>query len=86
MKRSGFADLPLHGGRVPPWLAERMEKLGTAIVESIVHLTGRAISLAAQRSVLVSGARLRDGHGLAFFRHYDFRDRRAETGLESAGA
>ncbi len=40
MKRSGFADLPLHGGRVPPWLAERMEKLGTAIVESIVHHYG----------------------------------------------
>jgi hypothetical protein len=37
MKRSGFADLPLHGGRVPPWLAERMQKLGTAIVEAIVH-------------------------------------------------
>src|SRR6185312_5047664 len=36
MKRSGFADLPLHGGRVPPWLAQRMEKLGTAIVESII--------------------------------------------------
>ena len=36
MQRSGFADLPLHGGRVPPWLAERMEKLGTAITESIV--------------------------------------------------
>ena len=36
MKRSGFADLPLHGGHVPPWLAQRMEKLGTAIVESIV--------------------------------------------------
>jgi hypothetical protein len=36
MKRSGFADLPLHGGRVPPWLAQRMEKIGTAIVESIV--------------------------------------------------
>lgn len=42
MKRSGFADLPLHGGRVPPWLAERMEKLGTAIVESIVHHYGAA--------------------------------------------
>ncbi len=40
MKRSGFADLPLHGGRVPPWLSERMEKLGTAIVESIVHHYG----------------------------------------------
>ena len=40
MKRSGVADLPLHGGRVPPWLAERMQKLGTAIVESIVHHYG----------------------------------------------
>jgi len=36
MKRSGFADLPLHGGRVPPWLAERMTTLGTAIVEAIL--------------------------------------------------
>jgi len=40
MKRSGFADLPLHGGRVPPWLAERMEKLGTAIVEAIIYHYG----------------------------------------------
>jgi uncharacterized protein len=36
MKRSGFADLPLHGGHVPPWLADRMTKLGAAIVESIL--------------------------------------------------
>jgi hypothetical protein len=36
MKRSGVADLPLHGGRVPQWLAERMTKLGTAIAEAIV--------------------------------------------------
>src|SRR6267143_6358924 len=35
MKRSGVADLPLHGGRVPQWLGERMTKLGTAITESI---------------------------------------------------
>jgi hypothetical protein len=40
MKRSGFADLPLHGGRVPPWLAQRMEKLGTAIAESIIAQYG----------------------------------------------
>ena len=26
MKRSGFADLPLHGGTVPAWLAQRMTK------------------------------------------------------------
>jgi hypothetical protein len=40
VKRSGHADLPLHGGRVPAWLAERMTKLGTAITESIVHHYG----------------------------------------------
>lgn len=40
MKRSGIADLPLHGGRVPPWLAERMTKLGTAISESVLYSYG----------------------------------------------
>jgi uncharacterized protein len=40
MKRSGVADLPLHGGRVPAWLAERMTKLGTGICESIVYHYG----------------------------------------------
>src|SRR5689334_4538818 len=37
MKRSGVADLPLHGGRVPNWLAQRMTALGTGITEAIVH-------------------------------------------------
>ena len=37
MKRSGIADLPLHGGRVPQWLAERMTRLGTAITEAIIQ-------------------------------------------------
>src|SRR5215469_9222983 len=36
VKRSGTADLPLHGGRVPLWLATRMTELSTAIVEQIV--------------------------------------------------
>jgi hypothetical protein len=36
MQRSGYADLPLHGGRVPAWLAERMTRLGTAIAESVL--------------------------------------------------
>lgn len=40
MKRSGTADLPLHGGRVPAWLAERMTKLGTAISESVLYHYG----------------------------------------------
>ena len=45
MKRSGTADLPLHGGRVPTWLAERMTLLGTAIVETVVHDYGTSAFL-----------------------------------------
>ena len=40
MRRSGTADLPLHGGRVPGWLAERMTSLGTAITEAVVREHG----------------------------------------------
>jgi len=40
-RRSGSADLPLHGGRVPKWLADRMTRLGTVITEAIVHHYGR---------------------------------------------
>jgi uncharacterized protein len=36
VKRSGHADLPLHGGRVPAWLGDRMTALGTAITEAVV--------------------------------------------------
>ena len=36
MGRSGSADLPLHGGRVPEWLASRMARLGTIIVEALL--------------------------------------------------
>jgi hypothetical protein len=42
MKRSGYADLPLHGGHVPLWLAERMTELGTAIVEAILQRYGHS--------------------------------------------
>ena len=42
MKRSGTADLPLHGGRVPAWLAARMTTLGTAITEAVVVHYGRS--------------------------------------------
>src|SRR5258705_2831887 len=45
MKRSGVADLPLHGGRVPQWLAERMTKLGTAITEAVVQDYGTSAFL-----------------------------------------
>ena len=35
IKRTGHADLPLHVGTVPKWLADRMLQMGTLIVESI---------------------------------------------------
>src|SRR5690349_13851428 len=40
-RKSGSADLPLHGGRVPRWLADRMARLGAVIAKTIVHHHGR---------------------------------------------
>ena len=40
-RRVGTADLPLHGGHVPRWLADRMTRLGAVISEAIVHHYGR---------------------------------------------
>ncbi|NOJ47265.1 DUF763 domain-containing protein [Bradyrhizobium archetypum] len=40
-RRTGSADLPLHGGRVPAWLGVRMSSLGTIITQAIVHHYGR---------------------------------------------
>jgi len=39
--RTGSADLPLHRGRVPPWLFERMARLGRVLAEAIVLEYGR---------------------------------------------
>jgi len=42
MKRSGTADMPLHYGHIPKWLAERMSRLGLAITEAIITEYGTA--------------------------------------------
>lgn len=39
--RAGTADLPLHGGTVPPWLRHRMARLGRVLVEAIALEYGR---------------------------------------------
>jgi hypothetical protein len=41
MKRSGAADLPLHYGYVPQWLADRMARLGLAVTEALLVEYGR---------------------------------------------
>jgi hypothetical protein len=40
-QRAGTANLPLHGGQVPRWLADRMTRLGAVMGEAIVHHYGR---------------------------------------------
>jgi hypothetical protein len=40
-RRTGSADLPLHNGHVPKWLADRMTKLGVVITQAIIHHYGR---------------------------------------------
>lgn len=40
-RKSGSADLPLHGGHVPKWLADRMTRLGAVITQAIIHHYGR---------------------------------------------
>lgn len=40
-QRSGSADLPLHGGHVPKWLADRMTSLGSIISQAIIYEYGR---------------------------------------------
>jgi hypothetical protein len=42
LTRSGQADLPLHNGKVPPWLYERMAKMARAIVEAVLADYGKS--------------------------------------------
>ena len=41
VRRSGSADLPLHNGHVPKWLADRMTRLGAVMSQAIIHHYGR---------------------------------------------
>ncbi|MEL7145987.1 MAG: DUF763 domain-containing protein, partial [Bacteroidota bacterium] len=45
MKRSGTTDLALFGGRIPPWLFDRMKALCLPIVESVIQEYGTAALL-----------------------------------------
>src|SRR5712675_2368718 len=40
-QRAGSTNLPLHGGQVPKWLADRMTRLGAVMAQAIVHHYGR---------------------------------------------
>lgn len=42
MRRTGTATLPLHGGRAPRWLFERMTRLAGAIITYMAEELGQA--------------------------------------------
>ena len=80
MRKSGSADLPLHNGHVPKWLADRMTRLGAVLTEAIVHHYGRDEFLRrVGASFLVSIVWRGDGDGLAFLRHHHERARCAQA-------
>ena len=45
MAFSGLADLPLHGGHVPAWLARYMRRLAEALLEALVELYGPDVAV-----------------------------------------
>lgn len=45
---TGIANLPLHGGRVPPWLFDRMVKLAREITIAIVSEFGAGLEREAR--------------------------------------
>jgi len=42
MINSGTMAMPLHFGKMPKWLTERMGKMGSAIIESVAHNYGKS--------------------------------------------
>ena len=84
-KRTGYASLPLHGGKAPAWLFSRMVLLSREILAHIVAGVRRARGAAPDvRSVLVSSIWLRAGLRLAFQRRDDHRVRRRQ-GIAARG-
>ena len=77
-RHTGFAPLPLHGGKAPAWLFGRMVRLSREIVIYLASEYGRPKCSAALRSVLVPGVRLRARLRLALERRDDDRLRRGE--------
>ena len=86
-QRTGSADLPLHGGHVPRWLADRMTQPRRRHLPSDRSpLRPRRAAAAAGASLLVPVLRRRHGHGLAFLGHHHERHRRAEARAGAARA
>ena len=86
VKRSGIADLPLHGGRVPAWLATRMARSAApSRNRSSTTTDGRRLLARLSDPFWFQALGSRHGHGLAFVRHHDVGDGRAEEGPQPEG-
>ena len=86
MKRSGVADLPLHGGACRRgWPPHGHARHGHRR-ERALPLRPAGVPVAPERSVLVPGPGLGDGHGLALIGHHHVGDGRLEEGPQPEGA
>ena len=83
-RRSGSADLPLHGGQVPKWLADRMTRLGAVMTQAACTITAATSCCGGWHIRSGSSVRRRHGDGLAFLRHHHQRHRRAEARADAA--
>src|SRR5688572_3857682 len=84
--RTGYADAPLHGGRAPAWLFQRMARLAREMSLAIVAEEGSLRPPTPRlRSVLVPGVRLGARLRLALQWNHDDNVRRAERGLARVG-
>ena len=79
MKRSGAADLALHYGYVPKWLADRMAKLGFAITEAVITEYGKNAFLQRMSNPFWFQS-LGAVMGMAFFGNYHVGNGRFEKG------
>ena len=83
MIHAGSIGMPLHFGKVPTFLTDRMANMGETIIESIVENYGKSGTHPYVRSELVSGAWSRDGYALEQFRRYNHGARSASWEAQS---
>src|SRR5437762_14260408 len=82
--RTGTADLPLHGGRAPRWLFERMTSLAREMTLAMLAEEGAPGLLRRLADPMVPGLRLRARVRLAHQWPDHDRLRRPEGGVEGS--
>ena len=86
MINSGTMGLPLHFGKVPRWLTDRMGDMGSAVIESVVQNYGKSEVLTRMSDpnwFQALGAVM--GNAVELFRSHGYGSRVSETQDQSQG-